>query len=69
MLMPFRRHLICDDLEVRTIFDMMRKHSDKDATIHIVCGGDRLEEYEYKFNKYKNFEPFSYEFLKPRQLN
>ena len=54
MLMPFRRHLICDDLEVRTIFDMMRKHSDKDATIHIVCGGDRLEEYEYKFNKYNN---------------
>ena len=56
MLMPFRRHLICDDLEVRTIFDMMRKHSDKDATIHIVCGGDRLEEYEYKFNKYNNVE-------------
>lgn len=54
MLMPFRRHLICNDLKVRTIFDMMRKHSNKDTTIHIVCGGDRLEEYEYKFNKYNN---------------
>lgn len=56
MLMPFRRHLICNDLKVRTIFDMMRKHSNKDTTIHIVCGGDRLEEYEYKFNKYNNVE-------------
>lgn len=56
MLMPFRRHLICNDLKVRTIFDMMRKHSNKDTTIHIVCGGDRLEEYEYKFNKYNKVE-------------
>ena len=56
MLMPYRRHLICDDIKVRTIFDMMRKHSDKNTIIHIVCGGDRLEEYEYKFNKYSTVE-------------
>jgi hypothetical protein len=53
-MMPNLAHLFSNDIEVRTIFDMARKHSDSEVTLHIVCGGDRLVEYQYKFDKYNN---------------
>ena len=53
-MMPSLAYMFQNDTAIRTIFDMVRKHSDKKVTLHVVCGGDRLVEYQYKFDKYNN---------------
>lgn len=47
---------------VRTLFDALSEHSDPEATLHLIAGGDRLLEYQTKFDKY-NGKDFSYKDL------
>lgn len=51
-MMPHLAHHFESESKVKTPFHMMAHHSDPNATIHVVAGGDRKKEYEEKFNKY-----------------
>lgn len=51
-MMPHIAHHIESDPKVKTPFHMLEKHSDKNATLHVVSGGDRVKEYQDKFDKY-----------------
>lgn len=61
-LIPYAKNYISDDTSIKNIMDMAEKHSDKDATLHIVCGGDRYREYLYKFIKY-NHTHYNYKYI------
>lgn len=47
---------------VKTLFHVLAEHSDPEATLHLVAGGDRLLEYQTKFDKY-NGQDFNYKDL------
>lgn len=51
-MMPHLAHHIESDDKVKTPFHMLAKHSDPEATLHMVAGGDRVKEYQDKFDKY-----------------
>ena len=51
-MMPHLADHIESDPTVKTPFHMLAKHSDPEATVHMVAGGDRVKEYQDKFDKY-----------------
>lgn len=48
-------NILCDS-SIRNIFDVMKKYSNPNANIIVVCGVDRLNEYQTKLNMYNGKE-------------
>lgn len=62
-MMPELKDYFKDDNNIKDPFDMLRKHSDKNAILHIVAGGDRIKEFQVKFDKY-NGKEYHYKLIK-----
>lgn len=58
-MMPHLAHMFESDPKIRTPFHMLAKYSDPEATIHMVAGGDRVADYQAKFDKY-NGKDYTY---------
>lgn len=55
-LLPKHAGIIRNEKHVKTFIDVLKHHSNKDHEIHIMAGGDRVEEYKKLANKYNGSE-------------
>lgn len=51
-MMPHLKNIFEDDSTIKTPFHMLAKYSDPDTIVHMIAGGDRVKEYQDKFDKY-----------------
>lgn len=51
-MMPHLANIFEDDKTIKTPFHMLAKYSDPDTVVHMIAGGDRVKEYQEKFDKY-----------------
>ena len=58
-MMPHHEHMFRKEKHVKTLFDVMKHHSNPDAEMHVIAGSDRVEEYKKKLNDY-NGKDFHY---------
>ena len=55
-MMPTFKNLIESALDVRSMIDVLKYHSDPDLDLHLVAGEDRLQEYKNLADKYNHKE-------------
>ena len=51
-MMPHHAKMFHNEKKVKTLFDVMKHHSDPEAELHVIAGSDRVEEYKKKLNDY-----------------
>ena len=58
-MMPHHAGMFHNEKHVKTLFDVLKHHSNPEHEIHVVAGSDRLEEYKQKLEQY-NGKDFHY---------